>query len=215
MSPGLSSWLSLLHLQALSRMTLCAVIVSTLEINVKPSSSTLRHIFPFFQMTWRHVWRMVISLFKNSDSALPRWLSGKESACQSMKTCENVSCTVMSFSLRFHGLKPTKLQCPWNSPGRNTGVGSHSLLQGIFPTQRWKLGLLPNAGEMGSIPGLGNPTGLGATKPMCHGYECTLEPANCNDCSPRALELLLRHKRSHPQAKSARHHERAAPALQN
>ena len=29
-----------------------------------------------------------------------------------------------------------------NSPGKNTGVGSHSLLQGIFPTQGWNLGLL-------------------------------------------------------------------------
>ena len=27
------------------------------------------------------------------------------------------------------------LPCPWNSPGKNTGVGCHSLLQGIFPTQ--------------------------------------------------------------------------------
>ena len=25
--------------------------------------------------------------------------------------------------------------CPWDSPGKNTGVGCHSLLQGIFPTQ--------------------------------------------------------------------------------
>ena len=25
--------------------------------------------------------------------------------------------------------------CPWNSPGKNTGVGSHFLLQGILPTQ--------------------------------------------------------------------------------
>ena len=25
--------------------------------------------------------------------------------------------------------------CPWNSPGKNTGVGCHFLLQGIFPTQ--------------------------------------------------------------------------------
>ena len=25
--------------------------------------------------------------------------------------------------------------CPWNSPGKNTGVGSHALLQRIFPTQ--------------------------------------------------------------------------------
>ena len=30
---------------------------------------------------------------------------------------------------------------PWNSPGQNTGVGSLSLLQGIFPTQGLNLGL--------------------------------------------------------------------------
>ena len=30
---------------------------------------------------------------------------------------------------------------PWNSPGQNTGVGSLSLLQGIFPTQGWNPGL--------------------------------------------------------------------------
>ena len=30
----------------------------------------------------------------------------------------------------------------WNSPGQNTGVGSRSLLQGIFPTQGWNPGLL-------------------------------------------------------------------------
>ena len=29
-----------------------------------------------------------------------------------------------------HGLSPTRLLCPWNSPGKNTGVGYHSLLQG-------------------------------------------------------------------------------------
>ena len=32
--------------------------------------------------------------------------------------------------------------CPWNSPDKNTGVGSHSLLQGIFPTQGLNLCLL-------------------------------------------------------------------------
>ena len=31
---------------------------------------------------------------------------------------------------------------PWNSPGQNTGVGSHSLLQGIFPIQESNRGLL-------------------------------------------------------------------------
>ena len=47
-----------------------------------------------------------------------------------------VSCSVMSNSLQPHGLKPTRLLCPWNSPGKNTGVDCHSLLQGIFLTQR-------------------------------------------------------------------------------
>ena len=33
------------------------------------------------------------------------------------------------------------LVCPWNSPGQSTGVGSHSFLQGIFPTQGSNPGL--------------------------------------------------------------------------
>ena len=39
-------------------------------------------------------------------------------------------------------LLPHGLYRPWNSPGQNTGVDRPSLLQGIFPTQGWKLGLL-------------------------------------------------------------------------
>ena len=35
----------------------------------------------------------------------------------------------------------TELYCPWNSPGQNTGVGNHSLFQGIFPTQGSNSGL--------------------------------------------------------------------------
>ena len=37
--------------------------------------------------------------------------------------------------LRPHGLQPARLLCPWDSPGKNTGVGCHFLLQGIFLTQ--------------------------------------------------------------------------------
>ena len=37
---------------------------------------------------------------------------------------------------------PTRLLRPWNSPGRNTGVGCHFLLQGIFVFQGLNLGLL-------------------------------------------------------------------------
>ena len=44
-------------------------------------------------------------------------------------------------TLRPHGLQPTRLLCPWDSPGKDTGVGSQALLQGIFPTQGSNPGL--------------------------------------------------------------------------
>ena len=37
--------------------------------------------------------------------------------------------------MRAHGLWPTSLLYPWDSPGENTGVGCHFLLQRIFPTK--------------------------------------------------------------------------------
>ena len=33
------------------------------------------------------------------------------------------------------GLQPTRLLCPWDFPGKDTGMGCHFLLQGIFPIQ--------------------------------------------------------------------------------
>ena len=45
-------------------------------------------------------------------------------------------------TLRPCGLQLFRLHCPWNSPGRHTGMGNHSLLQGIFWAQRWNLHLL-------------------------------------------------------------------------
>ena len=41
----------------------------------------------------------------------------------------------MSDSLQSCGLQPTRLFCPWNSPGKNPGVGCYALLQGIALTQ--------------------------------------------------------------------------------
>ena len=46
----------------------------------------------------------------------------------------------MSDSLQPHGLQLTKLLRPRDSPGKNTGVGCHFLLQGIFLTQGSNLG---------------------------------------------------------------------------
>ena len=63
------------------------------------------------------------------------------------------SCQVMHVQLlKPHGLLPIRLLGPWDFPGRNTGVGCHSLLQGIFPTPgllhyRWILYLLSHQGH--------------------------------------------------------------------
>ena len=63
--------------------------------------------------------------------------------CASYGKC--VSCSVMSNSLQPHGLWPTWLPCQWNSPGKNTGVGSQ-----LFPSP----GDLPNPGTEPRSPAL-------------------------------------------------------------
>ena len=70
----------------------------------------------------------------SSMSSYPHFTYIKSSACYHL---------VVSDSLRPHGLQPTSFLCPWDFPGKNTGVCCHSLLQGIFPTQGSNLCLLP------------------------------------------------------------------------
>ena len=70
----------------------------------------------------------------------------------SFKRCQKTT-HVMSDSSWPHGLGPTRLLCPWNFPGKNTGGGYLFLLQGSFPTQgsnsrllsilHWKPNFLP------------------------------------------------------------------------
>ena len=56
--------------------------------------------------------------------------------------CAVLSHSVVSNSLRPHELCPPGSSVHVDSPGRNTGVSCHALLQGIFPTQRLNPGLL-------------------------------------------------------------------------
>ena len=51
-------------------------------------------------------------------------------------------CSVVSDSLPAHRLQPTRLLCPWDFPDKDTGVGCHFHLQGIFLTQESNLPLL-------------------------------------------------------------------------
>ena len=40
-------------------------------------------------------------------------------------------CSVISDSLQPHELALTRFLCPWNFPGKNTGVGCYFLLQSL------------------------------------------------------------------------------------
>ena len=62
--------------------------------------------------------------------------------CKAPYNCAVLSCSVVSDSLRPYGLQSARLLCPWDSPGKKTGVGCHALFQGIFPTQGSNPGLL-------------------------------------------------------------------------
>ena len=68
----------------------------------------------------------------------PPQYSGLENSmdCKVLFSSVAQSCLTLCDPLRPHGL-----YCPWNSPGQNTGVGSLSLLQQIFPTQESNPGL--------------------------------------------------------------------------
>ena len=71
-------------------------------------------------------------------------LKKKSSVCNLLKESESEALVAQS---RLTICDPVDCSPPgssWNSPGENTRVGSHSLLQGIFPTQGSNPDLLPH-----------------------------------------------------------------------
>ena len=61
------------------------------------------------------------------------WVAIAAAAAKSYQSCPTV---------QPHRPQLTRLLCPWDSPGKNTGVGCHCLLQGIFLTHGMNLCLL-------------------------------------------------------------------------
>ena len=89
--------------------------------------------------------------------------------------------------LRPCGQEPARLLCPWDFPGKNTEVGCHFLLKGMFLTQKLNPSLLHwlpwwlsgkesacQSGDSDSIPGLGRSPGEGNGNPFQ--YSCLENP---------------------------------------
>ena len=62
--------------------------------------------------------------------------------CMFVALCVYVQLLSLVRLIWLHELEPTRLCCPWDYTGKNTGVGCHFLLQGIFPSQGSNLSLL-------------------------------------------------------------------------
>ena len=88
-------------------------------------------------------------------SSLPPQLASHSSpSSHSCLVCTGSCCCLVTrlclTLLQPHGLEPTRLLCPWDFSDKNTGVGCHFLLQGIFLAQGSNLCLLH--WQVGSFP---------------------------------------------------------------
>ena len=87
-------------------------------------------------------WCCVDLSFSLCDILLQNWSPQFSHA----SLCQCLGCvlchSVVSNSLRPHGLSPARLLYPWDFTGKNAEVGCHFLLQGIFRTQESNPGLL-------------------------------------------------------------------------
>ena len=89
--------------------------------------------------------------------------SSEREAVRLTSPSKSVSHSVVSNSLHPCELYPTRLLCPWNSPGKNTGVGCHFLFQGIFPTQGLNPSLLHCRQTLYHVSHQGSPQALSKT----------------------------------------------------
>ena len=69
------------------------------------------------------------------------WVKGTKESTYSMHACVLSRFSHVQLFVTLWTVA-ARLLCPWDSAGKNTGVGSHALLQGIFPTQGLSPGLL-------------------------------------------------------------------------
>ena len=59
-------------------------------------------------------------------------MGAKNLILENMCVLSRLSCVRLFVTL---GLQPARFLCPWDSAGKDVGVGCHNLLQGSFPTQ--------------------------------------------------------------------------------
>ena len=110
-------------------------------------------------------YEFLILLCFSGPQGLPTWV---------VSECESVNNSVVSLFVTS-----SRLLCPWNSPGKDAGVGSHSLLQGILSTQGSNLGIQNCRQILYRLSHQGKPN-LGD---CCSADQLCLTPCDPMDCS--------------------------------
>ena len=101
-------------------------------------------------------------------------------------------CSVGKSCLALNDLTDFRILCPWNSPGKNTGVGCHFLLQGIFPIQgltpcllHWQVGSSPlRHREDFSISSYTLSQSNLGTPPLLRKSHCLIQPPKSGEFIP-------------------------------
>ena len=104
-----------------------------------------------FVFVYLHKANLLVAL----ESAFMVLLHGWMLACSVPKSCLTL-CDQSHTRLPLDS-QPTRLLCPWDFPGKNTGLGCHFLLQGIFPIQQSNLYLLHWQADSLPLSHLGSP----------------------------------------------------------
>ena len=84
--------------------------------------------------TYMHLSAHTSTIYNSQDTETTQMPSTDNGSKKMWRMCIVSVCSVVSNFLQPQRLQPTRLLCPWNPTGKNTGTGSQSLLQGIFPT---------------------------------------------------------------------------------
>ena len=113
---------------------LCLSLLFSSQLFVRPRQTTILSTYISFSCEW--FWSLLQTSIHSSSGTLSDLIPWIYLSLPLNNHSESESCSVVSDSLRPHGLYR-----PWNSLSQNTGMGSCSLLQGIFPTQGSNPGL--------------------------------------------------------------------------
>ena len=93
------------------------------------SNHSLSHLFPLLPL------QHILGTYLSPRRKQRKWLFSTDTSLQKSSFLM-ISMHACMLSLFSHAqLFATRLLCPWDSPGKNTGVGCHALLHELFPSQ--------------------------------------------------------------------------------